>query len=191
MSALLVCGGVAGAFTSIFLTPIELVKCKMQVPIQSSTVVRPQGTFNIIASIYRHQGLAGFWRGQLGTLIRESGGCVAWFGSNEGMKRYFRKRRNIGEEGTLPVQELMAAGAVAGMSYNLLFFPADTIKSQMQTEDVRLAGGKRTFLSVGSALYRQQGLKGLYRGCGITVARSAPSSAVIFTVFEALKKQFS
>lgn len=191
MSALLVCGAASGAFTSLFLTPIELVKCKMQVPLQTSTTIRHESPFRIIASIYRHQGLKGFWRGQLGTLIRETGGSFAWFGSNEGMRRYFRAQRKIGPNDNLPVHELMGAGAVAGISYNFLFFPADTIKSQMQTEDVRISGGKRTFWSVGKALYKQQGVKGLYRGCGITCLRSAPSSAVIFTVFEALKNHFA
>jgi ornithine carrier protein len=39
-------------------------------------------------------------------------------------------------------------------------------------------------------LWRQHGLKGLYRGCGITVLRAAPSSAVIFTTYDALIKRF-
>jgi mitochondrial ornithine carrier protein len=191
MNALLVCGAISGAFTSIFLTPIELIKCKMQVPLDTSTAIRHHSPFRIISSIYQHQGIAGFWRGQLGTLIRETGGCIAWFGGNESMKRFFRTRRNVKVDDPLPVHELMTAGAIAGMSYNFVFFPADTIKSQMQTDDVRVKGGKRTFWSVGKALYRQQGLQGLYRGCGITVARAAPSSAVIFTVFEALKTNFA
>ena len=33
-------------------------------------------------------------------------------------------------------------------------------------------------------------MRGLYRGCGITVARSAPSSAFIFIIFDALKGRF-
>jgi ornithine carrier protein len=40
------------------------------------------------------------------------------------------------------------------------------------------------------AIWRQYGLKGLYRGCGITVVRSAPSSAFIFIIFDALKEKF-
>jgi len=127
----------------------------------------------------------------MGTLIRETGGSAAWFGGFEGMKLVFR---NMGPaasraDDNLPVPQRMAAGAVAGMAYNFLFFPADTIKSKMQTEDVtRITSGKRTFGSVGRALWKQYGLKGLYRGCGITVLRSAPSSAFIFTVYEELKR---
>jgi len=37
LSALILCGGISGAFTSLLLTPIELVKCKLQVPVTAST----------------------------------------------------------------------------------------------------------------------------------------------------------
>jgi mitochondrial ornithine carrier protein len=188
-TALLACGAVSGACTSLFLTPIELVKCKVQVPLHSSTPARIP---SVIASIYRHQGLSGYWHGQLGTLIRETGGSAAWFGGYEGVKLLFKGRDSQvspTKDEDLPIYQRLAAGAVAGMSYNFLFFPADTIKSRMQTEDVSgLTGGKSTFGAVGRAIWKQHGLKGLYRGCGITVGRSIPSSAFIFTVYEELKK---
>jgi len=195
LSALLVCGAASGAFTSLALTPIELVKCKMQVPLETGNVnIRSPGPLAIMASVYRHQGIPGFWRGQLGTLIRETGGSAAWFGSYEGVSLFFRRARSDSPSTTkeaLPVYQQMTAGAAAGMAYNFLFFPADTIKSRMQTEDIsQMTGGQRTFWAVGKALWREQGLKGLYRGCGITVGRSAPSSAFIFTIYEALRTYF-
>lgn len=190
MSALLFCGSLSGAFTSILLTPIELVKCKMQVPVVLPVV--KVGPLGVITSIYRHQGLKGFWHGQMGTLIRETGGSAAWFGSYEGMSALFRKWDKITLKESLPMHQQMTAGAVAGMGYNFIFYPADTIKSRMQTEDVRkIAGGRTTFMVVGQTIWQEHGLKGLYRGCGITVARSAPSSAFIFTIYEALRTTFA
>lgn len=164
----------------------------MQVPLETPGVglVKP-GIPSIIASIYRHQGFMGYWHGQIGTLIRETGGGVAWFGGYEGMKLVFRKYVNggrVGKDEEVPVHQKMAAGAVAGMSYNFLLYPADTIKSRMQTEDVQK--GRSTFSSVGRAIWKQHGLKGMYRGCGITVGRSIPSSAFIFTVYEELKTRW-
>lgn len=196
-SALLFCGAASGAFTSTLLTPIELVKCKMQVPVETSSghAVR-MGPLGVMASVYRHQGIAGFWHGQLGTLIRETGGSAAWFGGYEGMGLFFRRRREkrTGKtsDAPLPIHQQMACGATAGVSYNFLFYPADTIKSRMQTEDVSrsIVGQKRSFMSVGKLIWHQHGLRGLYRGCGITVARSVPSSAFIFTIYETLRQYF-
>lgn len=160
-------------------------------------MTQPKSPLSIIASVYRHHGVFGFWHGQLGTLIRETGGSAAWFGSYEGVTALFRRKWNstLDERGKLdplPIWQQLLAGASAGMSYNFIFYPADTIKSRMQTEEVApmLQSRKPTFFSVGRALWQQQGLKGMYRGCGITVARSAPSSAFIFAAYESLRGWF-
>lgn len=194
--ALVACGAASGSVTSLALTPIELIKCKMQVPLESVGHKAP-GPIALIATVFRQEGLLGFWRGQLGTLIRETGGSAAWFGGYEGVSSLFRnyyapRTQQVPTE-SLPVWQQMIAGATAGISYNFLFYPADTIKSRMQTEDISrvpVNGQRQTFWSVGRAVWKQQGVKGMYRGCGITCARSAPSSAFIFSVYEGLRHYF-
>lgn len=196
-SALLFSGAASGSITSLALTPIELIKCKMQVPLEASAVRTP-GIFSLVGSIFRHDGVLGFWRGQMGTFIRETGGGAAWFGGYEGVSGFFRKQAASAKgknssEVVLPVYQQMVAGAAAGISYNFLFYPADTVKSRMQTEDLTRSafrGERQNFWTVTRAMYQQQGLKAMYRGCGITCARSAPSSAFIFTVYEALRNYF-
>lgn len=196
LSALVMSGGISGAFTSLLLTPIELVKCQLQVPVSPSNS-RGTGPLSVIASVFQHQGIFGFWHGQLGTLIRETGGSAAWFGSYEGISTIFRSysvrpaskpSHPDQKPPMLPLYQQLLAGAAAGVSYNFVFFPADTIKSRMQTEEVGLGkNGRATFWASGKTLWQQQGLRGMYRGCGITVARSAPSSAFIFAVYEGFR----
>ncbi|KAL2809867.1 mitochondrial carrier domain-containing protein [Aspergillus granulosus] len=197
-SALLLSGAASGSVTSLALTPIELIKCKMQVPSETPGA-RPPGPLKLIMSVFRQDGVLGFWRGQMGTLIRETGGGAAWFGAYEGVTALFRDLQHtpspissVEQESPLPVYQQMIAGAAAGISYNFIFYPADTIKSRLQTEEITSTpfSKRQTFLGVGKSLWRQQGLRGLYRGCGITCARSAPSSAFIFTVFEGLRSYF-
>ena len=191
--ALLWCGAASGAFTSILLTPIELVKCQLQVP-HGQRAYGMTGPLSVMSHIYRHNGISGFWHGQMGTLIRETGGSAAWFGSYEGVKYFFaHDNKSTTTASTPPIWQSLLAGAAAGVSYNFLFYPADTIKSRMQTEQVvpGLAAKRMTFVGVGKALWQQQGIKGLYRGCGITVCRSAPSSAFIFSIYEGLKGYFA
>ena len=218
-SGVIICGGASGAFTSLLLTPIELVKCQIQAPVSRAGVVQKGATIpEVIASVFRYNGLLGFWHGQLGTLIRETGGSAAWFGGYEGTLALFRHYRPSPSSAStldgsghhtesitagrpsLPIWQQLISGAMAGVSYNFLFYPADTIKSRMQTEEIpRARSGpqsalgvkqRMTFWSTGRELWHQHGVKGLYRGCGITVARSAPSSALIFTIYEALRSAF-
>ncbi|OJJ53295.1 hypothetical protein ASPSYDRAFT_522716 [Aspergillus sydowii CBS 593.65] len=198
-SALLFSGAASGSITSLALTPIELIKCKMQVPLEIPGARAP-GPLGLIVSVFRHDGILGFWRGQMGTLIRETGGGAAWFGGYEGVSALFRSCRyppstagsSEAEPTALPLYQQMLAGAAAGISYNFLFYPADTVKSRLQTEDINNTSinKRQTFWGAGKGLWQQQGLRGLYRGCGITCARSAPSSAFIFTVFEGLRSYF-
>ncbi|KAK1973116.1 mitochondrial carrier [Colletotrichum sublineola] len=201
LSALWFTGAFSGFFTSYVLTPVELVKCKIQAPSRADGVAAPQlRPLPVIRDIYRHYGILGFWHGQMGTLIRESGGCAAWFGSKETVTKIFhimngraaktQAERDVLASNPLPLWQQALAGASGGVSYNFLFFPADTIKSRMQTAAVGDAARGRTFWQEGAVLWRQHGLKGLYRGCGITCLRSAPSSAFIFIVFDGLKRHF-
>jgi len=193
------CGAASGAFTSLLLTPIELIKCKMQVPIVPShlaselgyTTTKPPGPLQLIGTIFRTQGVLGFWHGQLGTLIRETGGSAAWFGSYEGVKMLFLKYdKSLQKIDDVKTWQQMCGGAVAGMAYNFVFYPADTIKSRMQTETTESAKPKTDFITTGRELWHQQGVRGFYRGCGITVFRAAPSSAIIFSIYEGLRRYY-
>ncbi|KAK6609467.1 amino acid transporter [Botrytis cinerea] len=185
LEALWMTGALSGALTSLILTPIELVKCKIQVP-----ATTPNGSVPVAAK-----------NRLIRTLIRETGGCAAWFGSKETVTSLFRKlnAKNAPQNSSsilstelapLPFWQQALAGASAGMSYNFLFFPADTIKSRMQTASTSSTAPRTTFMQEGALLWKQHGLKGMYRGCGITVMRSAPSSAFIFMIYDGLKSRF-
>ncbi|KAI0200132.1 amino acid transporter arg-13 [Astrocystis sublimbata] len=199
LSALWFTGAFSGAFTSLVLTPIELVKCKVQVPMSVNGVTpKAPSVTSVIRHVYKHEGLRGFWHGQMGTFLRESGGGAAWFGSKETTTKLFylwnersatsQLEKDALATEALPLWQQAVAGASAGMSYNFLFFPADTVKSRMQTSPVGGTTQSRTFMQEGRTLWKQHGLRGFYRGCGITVLRSAPSSAFIFMVYDGLKR---
>ncbi|GAA5987630.1 hypothetical protein JCM10908_007144 [Rhodotorula pacifica] len=230
----------AGAAASFVLTPVELVKCKMQVSniaaegalaassatVHSSAVSAtgptaaslrtatatlarptssPPGAIAFTRSILREYGFRGLWLGQTGTMIRETGGGAAWFTTFELLVAYFIERRAARGEtspaggrltkGDLSALELMSAGASAGVTYNVVLFPADCIKSTIQTEDeLRGLTGKneprRSFLQVGKDIYKARGIRGLYSGCGLTALKAAPSSALIFYIYSRLEATF-
>ena len=218
LPALVTAGAISGGLTATILTPIELVKCRMQVPLHSPAdlslrpgpsaplTARTLSPFAVIRDVWRREGVKGFWRGHTGTFLRETGGTAAWFGGFEATTLLLKRRLAAHQQAPilpesapkvddieLPVSSQLLAGAIAGVSYNFLFYPADTIKSKIQTGELSIsgAGGRPGFLLVGREIWRANGLRGLYRGCGITVARSAPSSALIFTIVGELKRAFS
>ena len=208
-------------------TPIELVKCKMQVqmlvapppsvspipavqfsgsaPLNTSRLSRLPGPIAVLKTVIRTTGFRGLWLGQTGTLIRETGGSAAWFGSKEFTSSLLLSYRSkthpelVADGRKLTKKDLLLwesalSGASAGILYNFVLFPADTVKSTIQTEEElrpRARGAPRpTFFGTLNQLYVKQGLKGLYAGCGITITRSVPSSALIFLIYDGLSKRF-
>lgn len=237
----------AGAVTSLVLTPIELIKCKMQVqmitrgqhgPVSSaiasagsagtklgqqrslytSAIARSAAASSSSAAAFKSldgpltlfrrtiatDGIRGLWLGQTGTLLRETGGGIAWFLAFESCSRYLiaRKKalwkRDDVTKKDLTSLELVGSGALAGISYNVVLFPADCVKSTMQTEqEMRAAtstakAGEKWkgtgFYDTFKKIYRTRGIRGLYAGCGVTCLRSAPSSAIIFLMYNKLEK---
>ncbi|KAG8852611.1 hypothetical protein FRB96_008610 [Tulasnella sp. 330] len=220
--ALAAAGG--GTVASFILTPLELIKCKMQVQMMaaesrqatlslslpSTSTPIPidrkslQGPWSLFLQVLRNGGVCGLWLGQTGTFLREAGGAMAWFGTKEWIcKRLAAQRQGLSPSDPLldlkdlAMWESAFAGACAGVSYNIVLFPADSTKSALQTEEEmrpKKAGvansPKSTFIGTFKALYRTRGLRGLYAGCGVTVARAIPSSAMIFVIYDTLNKQF-
>ena len=157
------------------------------------------GPIAVLMSVIRNDGFRGLWLGQTGTLIRETGGGAAWFACKEFVGTQLVRRRAtrtgmpLARTDILP-WESAVSGACAGALFNFSLFPADTVKSAMQTEEELRPRGRGvpppTFLGTVKALYKAQGIRGFYVGCGITVARSIPSSAIIFLIYDGLNKRF-
>lgn len=167
----------------------------LSVPTSASIRTLP-GPTEIIKNIYRQHGFRGFWLGHTGTLIRETGGSAAWFSTKEFVASLLIANSSTptvnGRRRELKTWESAFSGACAGAAYNLALFPADTVKSTMQTEAELRPGSQqgRSFWAVGKEMWMKQGLKGLYAGCGVTIARSIPSSAIIFCMYDGLMTKF-
>jgi mitochondrial ornithine carrier protein len=181
---------------------VQMLSAGALTPGHSVSIKNLQGPFSILSSVIRANGIRGLWLGQTGTLLRETGGSAAWFTTKEFVSSLFVARREKARG--LPAQslskkdlsawELAVSGACAGVAYNISLFPADTVKSAIQTEEElrpRAPGVPRpTFLGTFWSMYKAQGIRGLYAGLGVTVARSVPSSAMIFLIYDTLDKHF-
>lgn len=188
-----------------------------------ASAVKPSdlpGPIAILRSVVQAEGLRGLWLGHTGTLIREGGGGVAWFGIKEVVSKALLARHPDPEplpfvittpsippslspaatpsvskrEKSLKPWESALSGACAGVGYTFLLFPADCVKSTIQTEEeLRPRGAsapRSTFTGVFRDIYRTKGIPGLYAGAGVTGFRSAVSSGLMFLIYDALEKHF-
>ncbi|ODV84912.1 hypothetical protein CANARDRAFT_8048 [[Candida] arabinofermentans NRRL YB-2248] len=183
------CGMFSGIITSFVLTPIELIKCKMQVDnLKLNNNKTSSSVFDFTKQIYKNDGLKGLWKGQTTTLIREAGGSCAWFGAYEYTLDTFKNYRTKGVASDTPYEhkawELLIAGSMAGVGYNASLFPVDTVKNILQTSD----GNEKSISSVTKHIWKTKGIKGFYSGIGVTLFKTIPASAIMFYAYEKLKK---
>ncbi len=66
--------------------------------IPHTSSAKPPGPIAVLASILRTTGIRGLWLGQTGTLIRETGGGAAWFGTKEYVANILVRRRLAGQD---------------------------------------------------------------------------------------------
>lgn len=69
----------------------------------------------------------------------------------------------------------LCAGALSGLSVDLLFYPIDTLKTRLQSSQ---------------GFWHAGGFKGIYRGIGSVAVGSAPGAACFFMTYEGLKPVF-
>ncbi|KAM9917150.1 hypothetical protein OXX59_009529 [Metschnikowia pulcherrima] len=181
------CSGAFSGFAASFvLTPVELIKCNLQVA-NLSQHTRHESYTSISTQIIKKNGISGLWSGLSSTLMREMAGTAVWFASYEksliAFNKWWPEQKNINS---------LMSGATAGFLFNLSVYPVDTIKSNIQTAHISgRSASESSFKNVFNFLVsRPGGIANLYNGLGITLMRSIPANAVIFYTYEYLKTHY-
>jgi len=191
LSVVSLAGAGSGAVVSFVMTPVELIKCRMQVSSQLPTPLYKGSIDCMIQTVRKDGGLRALYRGHTSTMCREVPGNLFWYLTYEVCCNALTPIVGATSRDDLPVRAHMAAGAAAGVAYWAAIFPVDTVKSVLQTSstssqaaDGALIQRPPTFAQAGRTLYQQQGMRGLYRGFGVTALRAAPANAVLFAAYE-------
>ncbi|KAF5210947.1 Mitochondrial carrier family protein [Clavispora lusitaniae] len=210
-------GSFAGFAAAFVLTPVELVKCRLQVanvqpqntqnaqnahvaPTPSSAHLQPhlQPNSASVTSAARGAKPASYGSVLL-SVVRRHGVRGLWHGLGSTLARemvgtavwfasFEAAARALRQ--LRPQAEktnLLISGATAGVAFHLVVYPVDTIKSNIQTHE-----GERlsTRAAAAQILARPGGASNLYRGLGITLCRSIPANAAIFFTYEWLKQNY-
>lgn len=170
------CG--AGVASMLSLTPFELVKCKMQADNDKGQRCY-RSSLDCAQKIVRAHGFRGLYKGGVATLFREVPGTAAWCGTYDTLKSWMTPAGASTE--SLTMWQRMFAGGCSGVAFWTVFYPSDVVKTRIQVDP---AYGSLSMWRAMAKLYREGGLPVLYRGWTLTAARSFPSNAVIFAVFD-------
>jgi hypothetical protein len=172
-------GALSGISTSLVLTPVELLKCRVQNQ-PPGAIRKYNGVFDCGVKVVRSEGPRALFNGLSATLAREVPGNACWFGMYDASKILFVPPGKT--KADVPWYAAPICGGIGGFFYWSVCFPADVVKTRMQTDPEYLKLG--LFRGLG-AVYREGGVKALYSGYGITCFRAFPANATVFSVYEA------
>lgn len=178
--------GTAGLLTSVATNPIWVLKTRMLSSDASARGAYPS-MWAGAKDLWSKEGWRGFYRGLGASCLGVSHGAVQ-FAVYEPLKRswlrYVAKDKDtkagqvkMGNEATLIISG--AAKAVAGTAT----YPYQVIRSRLQTYDAEMLFGKGIRGVVGK-IWKEEGVKGLYKGLGPNILRVMPATWVTFLVYE-------
>ncbi|KJE95727.1 substrate carrier family protein ancA [Capsaspora owczarzaki ATCC 30864] len=186
----LAAGGVAGGISKTVVAPIERVKLLLQVQDASTQIAadkKYKGMVDAFVRIPREQGFASLWRGNAANIIRYFPTQALNFAFKDKYKQIFVRHNPKTDFWKFFVGNL-ASGGAAGATSLLFVYPLDFARTRLAA-DVG-TGGARQFTGLGnciSTIYKQDGLKGLYRGFGVSVGGIIVYRAAFFGGFDTAK----
>lgn len=132
LSESLFCGFMAGIYCTPIVTPVELIKCKLQIQTQSKSNSYYKGVFDLVKKTYQSHKFCGLYKGNYITLMRESVGYGTQFGVYHSFKIFCSQRGKKSVE-DITNMEYMIAGGFAGSIAWMVTYPIDVIKTLIQT----------------------------------------------------------
>lgn len=177
-------GAVAGAINGgIFVTPVEYVRNQLiaqqhsQLVALSSSSSNPvkqviTGPMQVIKNTIRKSPI-GLYRGVLVTIIRDGLGCGCFFTANEYILH--AHEQNNPNNTSIDIVTRVVAGSMAGIAYWAIALPFDTIKTQIQTGEMK---------SISHFFRKLSSVKQLYSGWQVAFGRGAPAAAITIGVYD-------
>ncbi|KAG7927155.1 hypothetical protein KL925_002526 [Ogataea polymorpha] len=173
-------GGFGGICAVITGQPFDYTKVLLQTNQYKSSVDCIKGT---LAS----GGPLGFYKGVSSPLLGVTPMfAVSFWGYDVGKKLVCTFYNIDPVKSHLTIPQISAAGFFSAIPTTLIAAPFERVKVVMQTSQ-----GQVSFVETVSKLYKQGGLKSIFKGSAATLARDGPGSAVYFATYEYLKKELS
>ncbi|KAA8547890.1 hypothetical protein F0562_004319 [Nyssa sinensis] len=169
----------AGLFTgvTVALYPVSLVKTRLQVASQD---VAERNAFSVIRGILRTDGIPGLYRG-FGTVITGAIPARIIFLTALETTKVAALKMVQPFELSEPTEAAIANG-IAGMTAALfsqaMFVPIDVISQRLMVQGYSGHANYNGGLDVARKVLKSDGIRGLYRGFGLSVMTYSPSSAV-------------
>ncbi|XP_047079363.1 mitochondrial carrier protein CoAc2-like [Lolium rigidum] len=188
----LIAGGVAGGVAKSAVAPLERVKILLQT---RRAEFRGSGLVGSFRTIYRTEGPLGFYRGNGASVARIVPYAALHYMAYEEYRRWIILGFPNVEQG--PILDLVA-GSIAGGTAVICTYPLDLVRTKLAYQikgavNLGLRESKpseqvyKGIRDCVKTIYKQNGLKGLYRGMAPSLYGIFPYSGLKFYFYEKMK----
>ncbi|GLT62188.1 hypothetical protein SLA2020_348440 [Shorea laevis] len=179
-------GFCTGALQSMLLSPVELVKIRLQ--LQNNTYAKLhqadsyKGPVSVAKTIFKTEGFRGMYRGLAITVLRDAPSHGFYFWTYE----YMREQLHPGcrKSGQESLKTMMFAGGLAGVASWVCCYPLDVVKTRLQAQSLSPLPKYTGIVDCFRKSVSEDGYSVLYRGLGTAVARAFVVNGAIFAAYE-------
>ena len=180
-------GGVGtGAIQSLLLSPVELVKIRLQLQRRNYGGTQPtncpKGPMSVIKSIWKTEGLRGIYRGLTITALRDAPAHGVYFWTYE----YMREQLHPGcrKSGQESLTTMLMAGGLAGVASWVCCYPLDVVKTRLQAQSPSCPQKYSGIVDCFVKSVKEEGQRVLWRGLGTAVSRAFVVNGAVFAAYE-------
>lgn len=175
----IVAGASARSLAGLIFNPLSLLKARLE-----SGLWGYSGIHGGLTSMYRTEGVAGFYRGMGATMMRDAPYAGAFVMAYESNKAWYRCVSGLDDTSFLVNTTL---GAAASMFACGITHPFDVMKTMVQVQPHRY----RTVFSAAQVIYSDRGIIGFYKGFGARLARKGAMAGMTWALFEEVTRTIS
>ncbi|KAF1816040.1 mitochondrial carrier [Eremomyces bilateralis CBS 781.70] len=185
-------GGVGGLCAVVVGHPFDLVKVRMQTADKGVY----SGAIDVVRKTIAREGLArGLYAGVSAPLVGVTPMFAVSFWGYDVGKQLVRSFSTV-ENNQFSIAQISAAGFFSAMPMTLITAPFERVKVLLQIQGQKtLAPGEKPKyaggLDVVRQLYKEGGVRSVFRGSAMTLARDGPGSAAYFASYEYIKRRLT
>ncbi|KMZ65787.1 Mitochondrial carrier protein [Zostera marina] len=168
-----------GTIQTLLLSPVELVKIRLQLQPQANF---RQGPISMAKSIIRTEGLRGIYRGLTITTLRDAPAHGVYFWTYEFTREHLHP--GCRKQGKESLATMVLAGGLAGVTSWICCYPLDVVKSRLQAQSEKGGMKYHGVIDCIRKSVREEGHQVLFRGLGTAVGRAFVVNGAIFTAYE-------
>ncbi|KAK9456728.1 mitochondrial carrier domain-containing protein [Dipodascopsis uninucleata] len=180
-------GGVGGICAVLVGHPFDLIKVRLQTAEKGVY----SGAFDALRKTVARDGVMGVYRGVTPPLLGVTPMFAISFWGYDLGKRLVSAVSPLGPSGELSIGQISAAGFFSAIPMTAVAAPFERIKVLLQIQGQSGESKYKGPLDVMIKLYREGGIRSLFRGSVATLARDGPGSAIYFATYEYLKEQLT